>query len=121
MPLDSPQPLPQNQDNGFAQAAFEELQYVYKKDPANFARMYRDTKSDVDNAFFNEKILAESCQKLCLLDLAVANIKANSSDHEAAVVMFNDATTYLDKLKSLPGSSTTQEIKDIATKIKCKI
>lgn len=121
MPLDSPQPLPQNQDNGFAQAAFEELQYVYKKDPANFARMYRDLKSDAENAFFDPDILASDCQKLCLLDLAVANIKADSSDHQSAVVMFNDATTYLDKLKSLPGSPITQEINDIARKVKCKI
>ncbi|MCC7527082.1 MAG: hypothetical protein IT342_01095 [Candidatus Melainabacteria bacterium] len=121
--FDSPEPSPQaqTQDIGFAQAAFEELQYAYRKDPANCARMYRDLKSEADNNISNDEERADSCQKLCLLDLAVANIKANAGDNKEASVMFNDAALYLDKLKSLPGGSTTQEINDIARKVKCKI
>jgi hypothetical protein len=119
--FDSPENTPQAQDIGFAQAAFDELQYSYRKDPANFSRMYRDIKSDTDNNLCNEDALADSCQKLCLLDLAVANIKANAGDNKEASVMFNDAVLYLDKLKFLPGGSTTQEINDIARKVKCKI
>jgi hypothetical protein len=122
MPTDSPQPLPQaHEDNGFAQAAFDELQHAYTKDPANVARMYRDLKSDADNAFFNEEVQADSCQKLCLLDLAVANIKAKTGDHQSAAVMYKDAALYLDKLKTLPGQPVTQAITDIAGKVKCKI
>lgn len=122
MPIDSPQPLPQTlQDSGFAQAAFDELQYAYPKDPARFARMYRDLKSDADNILGNDEDLADSCQKLCLLDLAVANIKANAGDNKEASVMYKDAAVYLDKLKTLPGTSTTQAITDIASHVKQKI
>jgi hypothetical protein len=119
---DSPQPLPQSQeDNGFAQAAFDELQHAYVKDPANVARMYRDLKSDADNAFFNAEVQADSYQKLCLLDLAVANIKAKTGDHQSASVMYNDAALSLYKLKSLPGRPITQAISDISGQVRCKI
>lgn len=123
MPTDSPQPRPQVcEDSGFAQAAFEELQSAYPKDPARFARMYNELKSDADNAFFNEEVQADSCQKLCLLDLAVANIKANSSDHQSAVIMFKDAEIYLDKLKSMSGGvSAANALIEIADKVKRKI
>ena len=122
MPIDSPQPQSQTpEDSGFAQAAFDELQYAYPKDPARFARMYNELKSDADNNLCNEDALADSCQKLCLLDLAVANIKANAGDNKKALVMFNDAVLYLDKLKTLPGTSTTQAITDIASHVKQKI
>jgi hypothetical protein len=122
MPIDSPQPLPQVQEDcSFAQAAFDELQHSYRKDPANVARMYNELKSDADNALCNEDALADSCQKLCLLDLAVANIKAKSGDHQSASVMYNDAVLYLDKLKSVPGYANTQPISDIAKRVKDKI
>jgi hypothetical protein len=119
---DSPQPLPQShEDNGFAQAAFDELQHAYLKDPANVAKMYRDLKSDADNAFFNAEVQVDSFQKLCLLDLAVANIKAKTGDHQSASVMYNDAALYLDKLKALPDQPVTQAITDIAGQVRCKI
>lgn len=122
MPFDSPQPHPKEaHEISFAQAAFDELQYSYKKDPANIARMYRDLKSEADNNLTDDDARADSCQKLCLLDLAVANTKADSSDHQSAIVIFKDAETYLDKLKSLPSSSTTQAINEIAREVKCKI
>lgn len=122
MPTDSPQPISQiSEDSGFAQAAFEELQTAYSKDPAYYARVYRDLKSDADYVLAPEQNRVDSCQKLCLLDLAVANTKAKSGDRVAASVMFNDAVLYLDKLKSLPGASITQQINDIARKVKCKI
>lgn len=122
MPIDSPQPLSKaNEDSGFAQVAFDELQYAYPKDPARFARMYRDLKSDADNALGCEEGAADSCQKLCLLDLAVANLKANSDDHQSASVMYKNAILYLDKLKSIPGAANTQSIDVIAKKVKDKI
>lgn len=122
MPFDSPHQITETADDaGFAHAAFEELQYAYKKDPANAARMYRDLKSEADNNLTDDDARADSCQKLCLLDLAVANIKADTSDHQSAVVLFKDAETYLDKLKSLPGGKTTQAISKIAREVKCKI
>lgn len=123
MPTDSPQPLPQvHEDNGFAQAAFDELQYSYRKDPVNAARMYRDLKSDAENAFFDSELQADNYQKLCLLDLAVANIKAGSNDPQSAVVMFKDAEIYLDKLKSLSGGvSAVGALTEIANQVKRKI
>ena len=118
---DSPQSLSQSQeDPSFAQAAFDELQYAYTKDPANVARMYRDLKSDADNALGCEEGAADSCQKLCLLDLAVANLKANGSDHQAASVMYNDAVLYLGKLKSFPGAQNVKPISEIANRVRAK-
>jgi len=123
MPTDSPQPRSQAHEevSGFAQAAFDELQYSYKKDPVNAARMYRDLKSDADNAFFNEELQADSCQKLCLLDLAVADIKAESGNTLEASIMFKDAAVYLDKLKTLPSTANTDSISQIARKVKEKL
>jgi len=83
--------------------------------------MYRDLKSDADNAFFNEELQADSCQKLCLLDLAVADIKAESGNTLEASIMYKDAAVYLDKLKTLPSTANTDSISQIARKVKEKL
>lgn len=119
MPTDSPQPISHtSEDSGFAQAAFEELQTAYSKDPAYYARVYRDLKNNTDYVLAPEETRADSCQKLCLLDLAVANIKAKSGDRAAASVMYNDAVFYIEKLKTIPGAPNTKPIEDIAKKVK---
>ena len=68
-----------------------------------------------------EETAADRCQKLCLLDRAVESIKANSSDHRAACVMYNDAVLYLGKLKALPGAQNVQPISEIAKKVRVKL
>lgn len=125
MPFESPQPLPQEQtsnDSGFVQAVFEELQTSYTKDPARYAKIYNRLKSDADYVLARDEDRADSCKNLCLLDLAVANIKAGSSDHQSAVVMFKDAEIYLDKLKSLSGGvSAANSLTEIAGQVRRKI
>lgn len=122
MPTDSPQPPSQiAKDTGFAQAAFEELQTAYTKDPFYYAGVYRDLKRDADYALAPDEKRADSCQKLCQLDLAVANIKANSGDKQAASVMYNDALYYLDRLKSIPSAQNTEPISRIVKRLKDKI
>lgn len=125
MPFESPEPLPQEpttNDSGFVQAVFEELQTGYNKDPFRFCKIYNKLKSDADYVLAPNEDRADAAKNLCLLDLAVANIKAGSSDHQSAVVMFKDAEVYLDKLKSLSGGvSAAGALTEIANEVRRKI
>ena len=125
MPFDSPQPRSQEptaNDSGFVQAVFEELQTAYNKDPFRFCKIYNRLKSDADYVLAPTEDRADSCKNLCLLDLAVANIKAESSDKQSAAVMFKDAEAYLGKLKSLSGgASAADSLTEIARQVKRKL
>lgn len=117
MPLES-QDLPAiSTESGFTQMIFEELQTEYPKDPARFAKMYNHLKLDSDSISTSVEDRTDSQQNLCLLDLAVASLKAKAGDRQEATIMYDDAMSYLSKLNKNPENKTTRTIQSIAQQV----
>lgn len=115
-PIDSAQKdsAPQEartQDPIFVQSVFDELLTEYPKDPMRFTRVYKQLKDDTENSGLNSADRSESCKNLCLLDFAVAELKAKSGDQEAAKVMYNDGAMYLERLEKTNSSPNLHAIK----------
>jgi len=121
MQYDSPQQPATAIGSGFTEKVFEDLQTDYPKDPARFAKMYNHLKADSDDVLATQEDRTDSRQNLCLLDLAVASIKAKAGDRQEASIMYNDAMTYLNKLNSQPAGKTTLAIRSIAKQVEKKI
>lgn len=110
-PTDSAQEKSKAEDPIFVQAVFDEILTEYPKDPMRFCRVYKDLKEDAEDPTISVADRNESCKNLCLLDFAVAELKAKSGDEQAAKVMYNDGAKYLERLESSHSSRNLQAIR----------
>lgn len=110
-PIDSAPQETRPQDPIFVQSVFDELLTEYPKDPMRFTRVYKQLKDDTENPSISSADRSESCRNLCLLDFAVAELKAKSGDREAAKVMYNDGSLYLEQLETTNHSPNLQAIR----------
>lgn len=108
-------------DSGFTQMVFEDLQTEYPKDPARFSKMYFQLKHEADATQSDHSDRTDSRQNLCLLDLAIANMKAKSGDHQEAQIMFVDALSHLKVLEKDEVGKTTKAIQEIAETVRGRV
>lgn len=108
---DSAQEKSKAEDPIFVQSVFDELLNQYPKDPMRFCKVYKDLKDDADNPSTSSNDRAESCKNLCLLDFAVAELKAKSGDEEGAKIMYADGAKYLERLESSNSSRNLHAIR----------
>jgi hypothetical protein len=113
-PIDSAPEESKPQDPIFIQSVFDELLTEYPKDPMRFTRVYKQLKDDTENPSISSADRAESCRNLCLLDFAVAELKAKSGDREAAKIMYADGTMYLERLET---SNISQNLRTIKLRV----
>lgn len=110
-PIDSALDTSKPQDPIFVQSVFDELLTEYPKDPMRFSRVYKQLKDDTENPNITSADRSESCRNLCLLDFAVAELKAKSGDKEAAKVMYADGAMYLERLETGNNSQNLHAIR----------
>lgn len=116
-PLENAKPLippPGQKDPRFLNAAFEELQISYPKDPMHFATMHNRFLKETENPQASANNRSQSAQNLCLLDLSIANLKANSQDAYAARIFYKESAQFLNQAKD---GHVKDELKAIADEV----